>query len=199
MGGVLASCGLKALRCWNLTDYATREAQALSVGFESQTRIRIARAVRNAAIVQTSHLQRILRVGYALSALSDTPKRTPKNLWLLLEVLGSPWRIGGCESSLETESSGVTGCLWTSLEVPGRPQMAPRAGFQIARKLLSERVAQTSNELDTPSDTPRIHALRSASDRRCEGCHSNLQRPAISSIGMAAASTDSALWFRHAR
>ena len=39
--------------------------------------------------------------------------------------------------------------------------MAPRAGFQIARKLLSERVAQTSNELDTPSDTPRIHALRS--------------------------------------
>src|SRR6185369_11452587 len=91
------------------------------------------------------------------------------------------------------------GCLWTSLEVPGRPWMAPRAGFQIARKLLSERVAQTSNELDTPSDTPRIHALRSASDRRCEGCHSNLQRPAISSIGMAAASTDSALWFRHAR
>ena len=118
MGGVLASCGLKALRCWNLTDYATREAQALSVGFESQTRIRIARAVRNAAIVQTSHLQRILRVGYALSALSDTPKRTPKNLWLLLEVLGSPWRIGGCESSLETEPSGV---CWMSMDVPGSP------------------------------------------------------------------------------
>ena len=96
----------------------TREAQALSVGFESQTRIRIARAVRNAAIVQTSHLQRILRVGYALSALSDTPKRTPKNLWLLLEVLGSPWRIGGCESSLETEPSGV---CWMSMDVPGSP------------------------------------------------------------------------------
>jgi len=41
---------------------------------------------------------------------------------------------------------------------------------------LSEQVAQTSIELDIPSDTPRTHALRSASDRRCEGCHSNLQR-----------------------
>jgi len=99
MGGVLASCGLKALRCWNLTDYATREAQALSVGFESQTRIRIARAVRNAAIVQTSHLQRILRVGYALTALSDTPKRTPK----------------------------ICGCCWKSWEVPGASEDAKAA------------------------------------------------------------------------
>jgi len=34
-------------------------------------------------------------VGYALSGISDTPKRTPKKLWLLLEVLGRPWSIEG--------------------------------------------------------------------------------------------------------
>jgi len=46
------------------------------------------------------------------------PQTYPKNLWLLLEVLGSPWRIGGCESSLETEPSGV---CWMSMDVPGSP------------------------------------------------------------------------------
>ena len=55
----------------------------------------------------------------------------------------------------------LAGCLWTLLDVYGRSRMAPRAGFEVSRKFLSEQVAQTSNELDTPSDTPRIHALRS--------------------------------------
>ena len=67
------------------------------------------------------NLQRILSVGYALSAISDTPKRTPKKLWLLLEVLGCPWIIGGRESSLESESSArlldVYGRSWKSLDV----------------------------------------------------------------------------------
>jgi hypothetical protein len=39
--------------------------------------------------------------------------------------------------------------------------MAPRAGFELHRKLLSERMGQGFNELNTPSDTPRPHALDS--------------------------------------
>ena len=47
------------------------------------------------------------------------------------------------------------------MDADGRPWMAPRAGFELQRKFLSKQVVQTSNELDTPRDTPRIHALRS--------------------------------------
>jgi hypothetical protein len=53
----------------------------------------------------------------------------------------------------------LAGHWWTSLDVLGGLQMAPRAGFQLHRKFLSEQVVQTASELDTPSDTPRIHAL----------------------------------------
>jgi len=33
----------------------------------------------------------IASVGYAPHAVSDAPKRTPQELWLQLEVGGSPW------------------------------------------------------------------------------------------------------------
>jgi hypothetical protein len=37
--------------------------------------------------------------------------------------------------------------------------MAPRAGFEVERKVLSEQVARASSEASTSSDTPRLRAL----------------------------------------
>jgi hypothetical protein len=55
----------------------------------------MAPTVHTAASALISYLQRISSVGYALSAIPDTPKRTPRKLWLQVEVLGPPWSIGG--------------------------------------------------------------------------------------------------------
>ena len=67
---------------------------------------------------------RKFRVWGTRSARSqDTPKRTPKKLWLQVVVLGRPWSIGERESSLEKRIfSGlldVYGSQWTSMDVPG--------------------------------------------------------------------------------
>ncbi len=42
----------------------------------------------------------------------------------------------------------------TSVDVDGRPWMAPRAGFELARKFLVALVMRGSNRRNTPSDTP---------------------------------------------
>ena len=45
------------------------------------------------------------------------------------------------------------------MNVYGRLWMAPRAGFEIARKLLCALVLQVCDEASTPNDTPRIASL----------------------------------------
>ena len=62
---------------------------------------------------------------------------------------------------------------WILVDVYGRPWMAPRAGFEVARKLLSSHAARTMGEQKTPSYTPRADALdsrllRGCLQRRCE-------------------------------
>ena len=49
---------------------------------------------------------------------------------------------------------------WTLLDVYGRLWMAPRAGFEIDRKLMSAQIVLRVEELHTPSDTPLVSRLR---------------------------------------
>ena len=114
---VLASCGLKALflldacgRC----EQEKRRPRASSSNPKPRFEQHAPCATQPSR--RPRNLQRISSVGYALSAISDTPKRTPKKSWLLLEVLGCPWRISGRESSLENRTFGV---YWMSVDVPG--------------------------------------------------------------------------------
>ena len=53
------------------------------------------------------------------------------------------------------------GCLRKSVDVYGRPWMAPRAGFEVTDKFLNSQAVPTSFELSTPNDTPRMCALDS--------------------------------------
>jgi hypothetical protein len=88
-----ASCLLNVLPSGRTRTIHERKSSNLEPHkFESETRIRIARFVPAAATAQTSAFPaNLARVGYALDAIS----RTPKKLWLLLEVLGCPWSIEG--------------------------------------------------------------------------------------------------------
>jgi hypothetical protein len=55
---------------------------------------------------------------------------------------------------------------WTSTDVYEPPRMAPRAGFEIERKLLSAQVMRASPELNTPGGTPRVIILTVPTDTR---------------------------------
>ena len=63
------------------------------------------------------------RVWGTRSARSRIPRRTPKKLWLQVDVLGRTWSIGRRESSLEDRIFGrlldVYGHYWTSTDVLG--------------------------------------------------------------------------------
>jgi hypothetical protein len=52
------------------------------------------------------------------------------------------------------------GRLWTLVDVYGRPRMAPRAGFEVIRKLLNGRGVRARDVADTPGDTPLVSALQ---------------------------------------
>ena len=48
---------------------------------------------------------------------------------------------------------------WASVEVYGRPWMAPRAGFEVERNALSAHVVMYVDQLNTPSRTPLPSSL----------------------------------------
>jgi hypothetical protein len=52
--------------------------------------------------------------------------------------------------------------------------MAPRAGFEVGRKFLSAQIVATLDDLDTPSDTPRVASLESEAATWSRACFCNL-------------------------
>ena len=124
--------------------------------FESQTRIRIARTAHTAVGALSSQFAATLECGVRLQRDLGYPETYPK------KVVAA----GGCpRTSLEHRRARkwlskpnlqrFVGCLWTLLDVYGRPRMAPRAGFEVSRNLLNRQVLLACDELNTPSDTPR--------------------------------------------
>ena len=54
---------------------------------------------------------------------------------------------------------------WTSVDVLGRPRMAPGAGFEIHRKYVVQKAVDSRKHADTPSNTP----IPSATGHCCVG------------------------------
>ena len=91
--------------------------------------------------------------------MSDTPKRTPKELSLQVDVAGRV-RTSAERNSLQFSfGRRFSERLWMLADVYGRPRMAPRVGFESGRKLLNAHAAQCVEELNTPVRTPRFRGL----------------------------------------
>jgi hypothetical protein len=86
--------------------------------------------------------------------------------------LGVCWRHRASRSarvvSLRRDLSA--GRLWTCADVYGRVWMAPRAGFEVARKFLSAHAATCVVELNTPVRTPLCSNLRASQPACCNFC-----------------------------
>jgi hypothetical protein len=133
--------------------------------FESQTRIRIARTAHTAVGALSSQFAANLECGVRLQRDLGYPETYPK------KVVAA----GGCpRTSLEHRRARkwlrkpnlqrFVGCLWTLLDVYGRPRMAPRAGFEVERKSLSGGIVPLLDQQNTPGRTPLssklIHDLK---------------------------------------
>ena len=91
-----------------------------------------------------------VRITRSCCVLPDVPPRSDGCRWNLVEerrafIYEAPIPRAGRQRTLME----VYGPLW----------MAPRAGFEVKRKVLSAHVDSASVELNTPSDTPRTTTL----------------------------------------
>lgn len=80
----------------------------------------------------------------SLKGVAETPDVPPRSRGLRMELGGRWWkkRVYRYEASI------------CALDVNGRPQMAPRAGFEIDGKPLMRKDRALAGHADTPASTP---------------------------------------------
>jgi hypothetical protein len=78
-----------------------------------------------------------------------SPKCTPTKPWLQADVAGR-WRTNRSFGNVTLEANAGG----TSVDVYGRPWMAPRAGSKIERKFVMRKSGRPAMHADTPTNTP---------------------------------------------
>jgi hypothetical protein len=132
--------------------------------FKSQIGSRIARTVHNRSWRVDLVIAAYLECGVRAQRDLGYPKTNPKKLWLQVEVGGRPWTSQDAKATQKTRFSAA---YWTSSDVYGSPWMAPRAGFELERKLLNVHVIVCVEQLSTPARTPFLSKLEFSPSPEC--------------------------------